>query len=375
MALGPRTLRAALCALVLAGCGSDPPPALPEHFFTINANSLVADAPLRDTHLRAIADSGATAVRADVLWNVVENTPPAAGGRRTFDWAQTDRFVAALARAGLTWRPLLGNSPHWNRSVTGNVTSAPHDPRLAGGLATELLRRYGPGGALWTTHPELEERPVRWIEAWNEPNLAPGDNGVLRYPPKGYARFLRAVADGAHEIETGAQVIVGGLVPYPETSSRSQEVGEFLAGVARADPELPSLVDGVAVHVYDLESGVVFETLGALRERIDATPFAGVPLHLNETGAAVTPAAGQTREAARAAYLEEIVARTAGASGPACNVASVAPYTWTTAEADPADPQHWFGIANRDATLKPSAVAWRRGIAAAKPGDARCTGA
>jgi hypothetical protein len=345
---------------------------LPGDFFTMNGNSLIADGPLRDQHLRNIAATGVTAVRADVLWNVVENTPPSADGKRNYNWTSTDLFVAALSRAGLTWRPMFGNSPHWNRSVTGNVASAPADPAYAMDLAATLMRRYGPNGTLWTTYPTLAPRPVRWIEAWNEPNLSGSTNGVLRYPADTYAGFLRAVADGAHGVDPAAQVVVGGLVPYEDNSLRAENVQTFLTKVAAADPAVADRVDGVALHVYSSDPDVAMDTMGMLRDQLNATAFAGLPMHLNETGGHVKPVNLVLGEPARAAYLEAMAQRTAAASGASCGIASIAPYTWTTNEVDALNAQHWFGIANLDGSLKPSATSWAKGVAAATAGDTPC---
>lgn len=329
----------------------------PDGFFTINGNALNAS-PVRDTHLAAIARMGVTAVRSDALWNVVEPSPG------TYRWSGYDGFVGAMARHGLTWRPLLGNSPSWNRVTGGSWTARPADPASAAGVAAALLRRYGVDGAFWAENPDLTPRPVRWIEAWNEPNLTPGT--AMRYPPAEYAGFLRAVAEGAHGVDPGAQVVVGGLVPLGTTSARGMTPGDFLAAVAAADPAVPAMTQGVATHVFGTDPAAAERVLRGVRDQLAGSPFANAALHLNETGSPVAPADAIGGEPARAAFLESIVGRVA------CDVASVAPYTWLTSESDAADPEHWYGIANVDGTLRPSAEGFARGVTAATAARARC---
>lgn len=243
----------------------------------------------------------------------------------------------------------------------GTWTARPADPTAAADMAAKLLRRYGAGGSFWAANPSLHPRPVRWIEAWNEPNVAPG--GTLRYPPAEYAAFLRAVAEGAHAVDPGAEVVVGGLVPLAATGPRGMSPGDFLAAVAAADPAVAAMTQGVATHVFSTELEHAARVLRGVRTQMAATPFAHAALHLNETGSPVLPTDVVAGEPARAAFLEGLLPLVA------CEVASIAPYAWVTAETDPLDPEHWFGLAAPDGTPRPSAGGLARGIAAAAATD------
>jgi hypothetical protein len=386
---------------------------LPDDFFTINGGWLNHQdyKDLRETHLENIEQSGITAVRSDLLWNVVEGLPTAAG--RQIDIARYDDFVGALAEHGLTWRPVFGAAPSWNRmpgrsDVTESESvedlpvavddtldeklgsalepvpvsppppvsdasfySPPIVPELATEVVMKFFQRYGEGGTFWKNYAPDKARPVRFIEAWNEPNLAPSDKYGLRYPPERYAHFLAAVAAGAKSVDPEAQVIVGGLVPHLATTNEGMAVREFLNVVAAAVPGVSTLTGGVGVHIYASPAKSVLTKLGEVREQVDTTPFARSPLHLNEFGGSVRTT-GMT-EAQRAEVLENATKLAARASGATCRIGSVAPYTWVTPEKLAADPEDWFGIADPlRGALRASALAYRSGISGAVAGDDAC---
>lgn len=366
---------ASLALLYPAAAGAQ---TLPAGFFTMNGNELKNDTPLRDLHVALVAATGATAVRADLLWNTFESVPPVAdpaapgGVRRTFDFPRYDQFVAALARHGLTWRPLLINSPYWNRVAGGTWTSPPADPTQATGLVSAFFGRYGVGGTFWAENPGLTPRPVRWMEAWNEPNYAPSNNSAYRYPPAGFARFLRAVAEGARSVDSGAQIVVGGLVPHTSTTTKGISVVEFLNAVAAAEPTVAGMTSGVATHIFGTKSADAWYSLGRMRDQVVSTPFKYSAIHLNETGSPVRPADVLLGEPVRATFLESMVKRSVAASGAACHMGSVAPYTWLTPELDPLLGEDWFGISNLDGSLRPSAVSYTNAVASAIPGNGAC---
>ena len=371
---------------------------LPDGFFTINGGGITGTAN-PDAHLANIAASGITAVRSDLLWQMVEGGAPI-DGQRDIYFDHYENWVRKLDQHGLTWRPVFGAAPSWNRRPgpysdknpepeqippevvgTGLTRTAPfYTPPLVPELATQVMidffKRFGVGGTFW--QGDTTPHPVRFVEAWNEPNMAPSKMGQVRYPAPTYAHFLMAVAAGAKSVDPGAQVVVGGLAPYTQTNLEGMSVRDFLNAVAASVPGVSALTSGVAVHIYPphTASGLM-DQLGLVRDMIDTTPFAQAQMHLNEFGGAVWSGPRAITETKRAALMLEMPKRAAAASGRACGIGSVAPYAWVTfedANEDRGDKEYedWFGIANRDGTDKPSAAAYADGIAASVAGDAPC---
>lgn len=80
-----------------------------------------------------------------------------------------------------------------------------------------------------------------------------------------------------------------------------------------------------------------------------------MPLDVTEVGWTAV----RTSEAVRARWL----ARLARDLPPSdCKVEALLPHTWLTAELNRTQPEDWFGVANRDGSLKPSGRAYLRAV-------------
>ena len=348
---------------------------LPQDFYSVNLNG---GANLQGTSLGAelakVNGTGIKAVRRDVLWNVYEDGVPIPdptepdGLKHPVETELYDKFVEALALEGLTWRPLFVNSPSWNRLLPGTEPvlkltppppqMAPLEPGLARGAVRELFRRYGQGGTFWSDdrYAYLTDRPIRSIEAWNEPNFAKSCGYAYRFQPAPFARFVRAVADGAHDVDAGAEVVVGGLVDHDRTTKCGISVKDYLTVMAAAEPTLPSIVDAIGLHVYQDDPATLWGRVGIARAQIDATPFAGTGIDLNEFND--NPDDGDRVAADRDAVLEDVATLAAAASGSLCNIRSIAPYAWRPG--------------NFQYDIAAHAAAYKAGITAATPGNASC---
>lgn len=138
-----------------------------------------------------------------------------------------DEFVRETGRAGMEVLPVLVGE-----QAEGGMR--PAEPRAFARYATELARRYGPGGS---AKPEL---PIRSWQIWNEPNTPSWWRGGA--DPEAYADLLRAAGDAIRKVDPDAQIVAAGM---PE--SRLGTPGpEFLRDVLATGVE----VDTVAVHPY-----------------------------------------------------------------------------------------------------------------------------
>ena len=313
-----------------------------------------------------------------MLWNLYGNARPLPdpnepdGLKHPVKTTMFDSWVMALAEKNLRWRPLFVNSPSWNRPLPGETNwtetpfasytpppweMAPLEPGLARGAIRELFRRYGEGGTFWSDNDMPDTYAIRSIEAWNEPNFSKSCRYGYRFQPAPFARFLRAVADGAHDVDPDAEIIVGGLVDHLRTTRCGISIKDYLTVVAATDPTLPADVDTIGLHVYNDDPTILFDRVGMARGQIDETPFAGAAIDLNEFNDNPNDSDGEIASDRRA-VLQEIAKRAAGASGSRCNIRSIAPYAWKP---------H-----NTEYDIAPHADAYEAGIVAATPGDAPC---
>src|SRR6185312_245600 len=125
-------------------------------------------------------------------------------------------------------------------------------------------------------------------------------------------------------------------------------------------------VDAVAFHPYGttfLNTGTRIEVL---RAWLDQHGAAALPIEITETGWATPP----LPEDVRAARMATLVV---GLAGSSCDITRFIAQTWLTPDVDASDPNDFFGIANADATLKPTGVAFVNAVSAVEQGAAQAT--
>ena len=282
--------------------------------------------------LAAFAATGATLARSDVLWEKIEPDAPS-GGVHHYDWTFDDVIAGALAAHGLTWLPILDYAANWAKADPTQLHSPPRTPGDFAGFATAFAARYGPGGAFWRTHPSLASRPVTTYEVWNEPD------GGFWYPAANaaaYADLYLATRDAIDAATPGARVVIGGLT-HAET---------FVPAMLAARPALAGHIDGVGVHLYEVNPRRVFARVRGIRRVLDAHGLASVPMYITELGWSTSPVNRTINpygapERLRPAYI----ARTVGTLGRSdCGIGAILVYSWVTPERDPGFLGDWYGI-------------------------------
>jgi hypothetical protein len=308
--------------------------------------------------LAAIARMGVGVVREDAFWSEVEHQPPV-DGRHDYDWSRPDAIITALARQGLRWYPILDYATPWDGTLAGvsGWKSAPKDPADFAAYTAAFARRYGVGGSFWATNPSLPALPVQTYEIWNEPNRSDFWPTVTGAADR-YGELLALATPAIRAADPAGHVVVGGLSP--------SGLVEFLNVIEARYPKLIAQMDGVAFHPY----GTTFANTGAririLREWLDQHGAGSLPIEITETGWATPPLS----ESERAMRMNKLVQ---GLPLSSCGISRIIPYTWMTFEAEPANPEEWFGIANLNATLKPTGVALEEAIKAVRAGTAMAT--
>jgi hypothetical protein len=295
-----------------------------------------------------MAAGGLQLARIDARWANVEPDPPDHGSH-DYDWSMYDSIVGALAQHGLRWYPIVDYSTDWSGVIPGDPLStvAPAHVYDFAAYAAALAHRYGRGGSFWSSHPSLTALPVTEYEIWNEENsstfLHPQDSA-----PEAYADLYMASRAAIKGVDPQASVTVGGLALG--TPGVTDEV-QFIQRMWAHRPDLSGHVDGVGLHPYQHSLADTYMRLARFRQTLDQVAGPQVPIEITELGWATT----SVSESERASDLSVLAQQLPHSD---CNVNRLMPYTWLTQESNPADPEQWFGIWNRNGTGKPSGIAY-----------------
>ena len=372
----PATVGLVILALAATpGCGSEDPapePAIERSpFLGVNGDrlfyplALEAQAELLDAHLAQIASAPVSFVRSQLDWRRAEPVAPI-GADHAYDFADHDRWVAALAEHDLRWAPIVLGWPVPDWAADPDAVAAgcgsrspPRDPSDYAAFAGALAARYGPGGSFWSDNPELPYRPVTTYELWNEPNFeafwCPAPE------PRRYGTLAAIAAREIRSMDPRALIVFGALAPFetdPGPTPARIAPREFIGEALQAAPALGGMVDAVGVHPYGPDPAAALETLRQFRAAVDAAGLQGAPLVVNEFGwPSVGTSGGFTAvpdDEVRASYLATATAAIAE-EREELTIAALAPYTWTSAQASQARQEDWFGLAD-PATAEPNAV-------------------
>lgn len=251
-----------------------------------------------ESRLDALAATGVTATRVDVLWGQVAPTRPRDArdpADPAYDWSRYDQIVRGLAARGIAIIMDFYWTPSW-ASASGARQAAPRPAdgaRFAGAMARRYSGAYpDPAGGVL---PE-----VKRIEVWNEPNLpdfwrpqcrARGGKAVW-VSPRAYAALLAASYREIHAANPGAEVIGGvagpaGRSPTVCATDGSGGVGslDWARWVADQGPPL----DAWSQHLYPLGGPLQaffvpsWSTIPRVIQQVDRLRR-GAPIHVTETG-------------------------------------------------------------------------------------------
>ena len=205
------------------------------------------------------------------------------------------------------------------------------DATAMAAFVTSFAQRYGRGGSFWAQHPELPYLPVESYEIGNEPDItptAPADQTHLHYAdPAAYAAVYETARTALHQIDPAAQAVVGGMLDSGAIGLDQAE--QYLAAIGP--------VDAVGYHPYLYDATRMEQDTLALRQWLDGNGHAGVPLDINEFGAAegVTPGS--------AAWGAEVAQYTQWAlCTPTLDVEDVQAFWWGAVPLAANDP--WFSM-------------------------------
>jgi polysaccharide biosynthesis protein PslG len=246
---------------------------LPEGFIGVSPQG-----PLKASDFKLMREAGVTSVRIPLNWAAVQRQSPFVAES---DWTYFDHAVELAAEEGIRIMPFVASTPDW---VALNPLILPVNSSWQRWAWANFLRaavyRYGPWGAFWEEHPELDAYPVRKWEIWNEQNIV---TFAERHDPARYATLLRIAGRILHREDPGAQVIVGGFFGRPLQIPPNIASGDYLTRIYRAG-NVKRYFDGVALHPYVAEAGAMRSQLVNLRRIMRLHQDAATPLYITELG-------------------------------------------------------------------------------------------
>jgi polysaccharide biosynthesis protein PslG len=299
--------------------------------------------------LREIRAGGVRWVREELAWRLVE---PEEG---RFEWDQTDNLMAAASRAGVDVLGILAYSATWASADPAGRDDRypPRDPSAFARYARAVVARYGRGGAFWDEREELDPRPLRAVEIWNEP----WTHSTWRPDPDpaAYARLVRAATRAIRDVAPDTTIAIAGDLLQVRTDGK---VVEWLGELLRADPELPSLVDVYTVHPYPDP-----RTAGPYDEHPDGRWDYGrvelvraaddrLPIWITEVGWSTAAANDAVSESVQARYVEGAVARALDDWG--AYVERIFVYSFDRDSGERSDREGHYGLRRADGTAKPA---------------------
>jgi hypothetical protein len=233
-------------------------------------------AALDEADLDLMAGAGVKSIRLPLFWSQIEPVSPFL---RRPDWTSFDRELALAVRHEIDVLPFVWGTPRWlsPRPASEPVAGAPR--RAWASFLRRAVRRYRPGGAFWLEHPELDFRPIRAWEIWNEPNIVTFGGA----DPERFARLIRLSGRVLDSVHPGAKLILGGLFGRPLQVPPNVHLGDFLSRLYRARG-VKRWFDGVALHPYVAGADAMRGQIENLRRVMRVHNDAATPLYVTELG-------------------------------------------------------------------------------------------
>lgn len=252
MRLAPALLLA-IAVIGLSACGdgdrADPPPG----FFGVAPQE-----PPTEADLARMTQGGVQSYHLLLSWPQIERV------EGDYDWTNTDELIERLAEHGLQPIPYVFGTPRaYADSVIEPPTTSEQGLKAFDRFLAAAAARYGPGGDLWTalaeTNPDLEPRPLRIWEIWNEVN---GPSFWSDPSPSAYASLLRVSSRALARIDPDAELMTAGMFATPG-GEEAIDSFEFLRRLF-GDEEIAEIIDYVGIHPYGPD-------LGSVRTQIERT--------------------------------------------------------------------------------------------------------
>ncbi|MCB0828775.1 MAG: hypothetical protein KDB62_08215 [Solirubrobacterales bacterium] len=242
----------------------------PSPFFGI-----LAQQPMSEDDFDTMAWGRLGSYRATIKWESVDRN-----GDGDMDWGAVDSLVRETAERGIELLPVFYDTPSW---LAGNRRRLPIFNGYARyhwkTLLREAVDRYGTDGTFWREHAELPERPIRYWQVWNEPNIKYWAKPVS--VPK-YARLLGISARVIRNADPNAKVVTAGLYSRPRNGAGIR-ARKFIERLYR-QPGFRRSFDIAAIHPYAGTTRKSVRRTFPIREVMDRFGQTGKRLMVTELG-------------------------------------------------------------------------------------------
>jgi hypothetical protein len=204
---------------------------------------------------------------------------PTQGG--AYDWSEIDAEIANASQNGLELLPILYGSP-------GYASDSHRAPPLGSSEAkqgwqdflSEAARRYGPGGEFWAANPGIDPQPITTWQVWNEQNSS--SYYEPKPSPKEYAELLRLSDEALSDIDSSADILLGGMFATP---GRRQSIysWRFVKKLYKQKGAKRHF-DAIALHPYSPNLAGIRDQIELVRKQLKKVGEAGTPLWITELG-------------------------------------------------------------------------------------------
>jgi hypothetical protein len=235
------------------------------------------------------------------------------------------------ARAGSSWNQIPSNTTDYADYVS------------------HVVARYGPGGAFWTAHPELQGS-ITYYEVWNEPYTVAFSAGGV--DPARYARLVKAAAIAGRAANPQAKFIMEGENTY--TNDAGAHWTPWIDSLFNAVPDLANYFDAVAPHPYSDDMNNSKGRMDAARQQLANHGAGNRPYWITEIGWATCTNGSpgdcvteQDQANKLTAFFNLVNSRQ--------DIAAVFVYhLYDLGSGNPSDREQWFGLLRHDRTPKPA---------------------
>jgi hypothetical protein len=217
-------------------------------------------------YLDGVKAAGASWVRTDLNWGVVQS-----GGPSSYNWGPFDNVVNAARARGLNVVLTIVYTPAWARGSGTSGTTPPTNLSDLANFAKAAASHYATLG-------------VHSWEIWNEPNIsafwAPAPD------PARYAQLLKVAYPAVKQGDPSAVVVSAGLSPYGsygQSSSSGVNPITFLEKMYANGAG--GSFDAVGWHPYNYPYGIGFYSWSAWSQMSETSPSARSVMTANGDGA------------------------------------------------------------------------------------------
>jgi hypothetical protein len=266
---------AALLAAVGIWLGAS---AIPEATASTGLFGVSTGPPFDGRDIPKMRSAGVRTLRVPLIWAAIQPRQSAP------QWGATDRLMGDLAARGIRPVPFVYGSPRWltnelKRPPLGSKTKE----RAWRTFLTELVDRYGPGGAYWDgayqqQHPGARAGPITTWQIWNEPNLRAFFLPQTKATPRRYAKLVKISHNAIAAADPRARIVLAGVVGYADpTAWAFMRKLYAVKGIKR-------YFDVAAVHPYSATIGQFQTILSSVRRVMNAHHDRGTPQWITEVG-------------------------------------------------------------------------------------------